>query len=128
MTALEFFSLVVTTAALLGWIARRFLRLPLTIGTMLLTVGLSLGLLGASHFYPGLKTWAGLLVGTIDFENLVLHGILSLLLFAGAFLLDIEALVEERLPVAILSVAGTALSTLATSAILLHFEGTGDSI
>jgi CPA1 family monovalent cation:H+ antiporter len=118
MTALEFFSLIVTTAALLGWITRRFLRLPLTVGSMLLTVALSLGLLGASHFYPGLKTWAGLLVGKIDFENLVLHGILSLLLFAGAFLLDIDALVEERLPVAILSVAGTVLSTLATAAIL----------
>lgn len=118
MTTLEFFSLIVTIAALLGWITRRFLRLPLTVGTMLLTVVLSLSLLGASHFYPGLKAWAALLVGAIDFENLVLHGILSLLLFAGAFLLDIEALVEERLPVAILSVAGTAFSTLATSAIL----------
>jgi CPA1 family monovalent cation:H+ antiporter len=85
---------------------------------MLLTVLLSLGLLGASHFYPGLKTWASLLVGTIDFENLVLHGILSLLLFAGAFLLDIEALVEENLPVALLSAAGTAMSTLAIAAIM----------
>lgn len=118
MTVLEFFSLIVTTAAVLGWVTRRFLRLPLTIGTMLLTVVLSLALLGASHFFPGLKTWAGLLVGTIDFENLVLHGILSLLLFAGAFLLDIDALVEERLPVAALSVGGTVLSTLATAAIL----------
>src|SRR5215471_10489400 len=112
MTALEFFSLIVTTAALLSWITHRFLRVPLTIGTMLLTVGLSISLIGASHFYPGLKTWAGLLVGTIDFENLVLHGILSLLLFAGAFLLDIDALVEERLPVSILSVGGTVLSTV----------------
>jgi CPA1 family monovalent cation:H+ antiporter len=118
MRPLEFFSLIVTTTALLGWVCRRWLRLPLTIGTMLLTVLLSVCLLGASHFYPGLKTWAGLLVGTINFENLVLHGILSLLLFAGAFLLDIEALFEERLPVAILSVAGTAMSTLATAAIL----------
>ena len=54
-----------------------------------------------------------LVVGTIDFENLVLHGILSLLLFAGAFLLDIDALVEERLPVSVLSVGGTVLSTVA---------------
>ncbi len=116
MTTLAFFSLIVTTAAVLGWITRRWLRLPLTIGTMMLTVVLSLGLLGASSFFPGLKTWAGVLVGALDFENLVLHGILSVLLFAGAFLLDIDALVEERLPVAVLSVAGTAMSTLATAA------------
>jgi CPA1 family monovalent cation:H+ antiporter len=118
MRTLEFFSLIVTAAALLGWICRRWLRLPLTIGTMLLTVLLSLGLLGASHFFPGMKTWAGLIVGSIDFENLVLHGILSVLLFAGAFLLDLEALVDENLPVALFSVGGTVLSTLATAAVL----------
>ncbi|WP_035347193.1 cation:proton antiporter [Edaphobacter aggregans] len=118
MRTLEFFSLIVTTAAVLGWICRRWLRLPLTIGTMLLTVILSLSLLGASHFYPGMKTWAGLIVGHIEFENLILHGILSVLLFAGAFLLDIKSLLEENLPVALLSVAGTAMSTLATAAIL----------
>jgi CPA1 family monovalent cation:H+ antiporter len=118
MTPLQLFSLMVTTAALLGWITRRWLKLPLTIGTMLLTVLLSLGMLGLSHFYPGLKTWASLLVGAIDFENLVLHGILSLLLFAGAFLLDIEELLKERLAVSVLAVAGTAISTLATAALL----------
>jgi CPA1 family monovalent cation:H+ antiporter len=118
MTPLQLFSLMVTTAALLGWVTRRWLKLPLTIGTMLLTVLLSLGMLGLSHFYPGLKVWAGLLVGAIDFENLVLHGILSLLLFAGAFLLDIEELLKERLAVSVLAVAGTAISTLATAALL----------
>jgi CPA1 family monovalent cation:H+ antiporter len=118
MTPLQLFSLMVTTAALLGWITRRWLRLPLTIGTMLLTVLLSLGMLGLSHFFPGLKTWAGLLVGAIDFENLVLHGILSLLLFAGAFMLDIEALLKERLAISVLAVVGTVISTLATAALL----------
>jgi CPA1 family monovalent cation:H+ antiporter len=118
MTALEFFSLIVTTAAILGWISRRWLKLPLTIGTMLLTVILSLALLGASHIFPGLKTWAGVLVGAIDFENLILHGILSVLLFAGAFLFDIEALLKENLAIALLSVAGTAMSTLAVAALL----------
>jgi CPA1 family monovalent cation:H+ antiporter len=118
MTPLQLFSLMVTTAALLGWVTRRWLKLPLTIGTMLLTVLLSLGMLGLSHFYPGLKTWASLLVGAIDFENLVLHGILSLLLFAGAFLLDIEELLKERLTVSVLAVAGTVISTLATAALL----------
>lgn len=95
MTSLQLFSVTVTTAALLGWITRRRLRMPLTIGTMLLTAALSLILLSLSNLYPGLKTWAVLLVGAIDFENLVLHGILSLLLFAGAFLLDIESLIQQ---------------------------------
>ena len=98
MTNLELFSLMVTTAALFGWISRRWFRLPLTIGTMLLTVVASLALVAASHFYPGLKPWAEKLVGAINFENLILHGMLSVLLFAGAFLLDLDALFKEKRP------------------------------
>jgi len=118
VTTLEFFSLMVSTAALLGWVSRRWLRLPLTIGTMLLTVIASLGLVAVSHFHPELKTWARVLVGTINFENLILHGMLSVLLFAGAFLLDLEALHKEKLTVTLLAVGGTILSTLATAALV----------
>ncbi|MBS1799860.1 MAG: sodium:proton antiporter [Acidobacteria bacterium] len=118
MKILELFSMMVATAAVFGWISRRWLRLPLTIGTMLLTVAVSLALLTASHFYPGLNVWAASLVGAIDFENLILHGLLSVLLFAGAFLLDLDALRRESAAVALLSVGGTAASTIATAAIL----------
>ncbi|HTH53456.1 MAG TPA: sodium:proton antiporter [Edaphobacter sp.] len=118
MSTLEFLSLMVTAAALFGWISQRWLKLPLTVGTMLLTVLASLGLLGLSHFYPNLNSWAALLVGTINFENLILHGMLSVLLFAGAFLVDIEALSKEKLIVSLLSFGGTLICTLFTAALL----------
>ncbi len=118
MSPLELFSLLVTTAALFGWVSRRWLRLPLTIGTMLLTVFSSLCLLGLSRYFPGLHTWAVTLVGAIDFEHLILHGMLALLLFAGSFLLDLEALGKEKLAVGLLSVPGTLLSAAATAALM----------
>lgn len=118
MSNLELFSVMVTTAALFGWLSRRWLRLPLTIGTMLLTVIASLALVSAGGIWPGLKTWAAMLLGAISFENLILRGILSVLLFAGAFLLDIESLFKENLSIAVLSVAGTVASTLATAGLL----------
>jgi len=118
MSTLEFFSLIVAAAALFGWASRRWLKLPLTVGTMLLTVLASIGLLGLSHFYPHLNSWAAMLVGTINFENLILHGMLSVLLFAGAFLLDLESLLTEKLIVVLLSVGGTLLSSLLTAALL----------
>lgn len=105
-------------AALFGWLSRRWLRLPLTIGIMLLTVVASLALVSASNFYPQLKTWAELLLGAINFENLILHGLLSVLLFAGAFLLDIEALFAENLSIALLAIVGTVASTLITAGLL----------
>jgi CPA1 family monovalent cation:H+ antiporter len=125
MTTLEIISVLVATAALFGWISSRVLRVPITGGTMLLTVltTMSLGTLG--QFTPGVRAWTGHLARSIDFESLILHGMLPLLLFAGAFLLDLEHLAREKLPVALLSTLGTVLSFLAVAALMMLLSGTG---
>src|SRR5271155_5047227 len=102
MTTFQLLSLLACVAALFGWVSSRWLRLPITIGTMLLTVACSLGLMGISAYAPGLHLWAISLVRQIDFESLILHGMLGLLLFAGAFFLDLELLAREKLAVAVL--------------------------
>ncbi|RSL15796.1 sodium/proton antiporter (CPA1 family) [Edaphobacter aggregans] len=118
MTTLQLLSILISIAALFGWISARWLKLPTTIGTMLLTVLCSLALITIGAYTPGLQLWAFRLVQQINFEALILHGMLSLLLFAGAFLLDIEHLFHERLSIAVLSVAGTVLSTIAVAALM----------
>jgi monovalent cation:H+ antiporter, CPA1 family len=120
MTTLALLSLIITTAALFGWISSRVLRLPVTIGTMLLTVVASLILNILSRRIPGLDIWVLGLVGRIKFEDLILHGMLALLLFAGSFLLDLVYLSREKLAVSLLSVPGTVLSTAAL-ATLMHY-------
>jgi len=118
MTILELIAVLVTMAALFGWLSRRWLRLPLSIGIMLLTVVASLTMVSISNFFPAVRTWAGILLGAINFENLILHGLLSVLLFAGAFLLDIESLFAENLSIALLAMVGTVSSTLITAGLL----------
>jgi CPA1 family monovalent cation:H+ antiporter len=118
MTTFQLLSVLALIAALFGWVSSRWLRLPITIGTMLLTVACSFGLMGISAYEPGLQLWATDLVRQIDFESLILHGMLGLLLFAGAFLLDLEELAKEKLAVAVLSVVGTLLSTGMTSVLM----------
>jgi CPA1 family monovalent cation:H+ antiporter len=118
MRILELLSLLFGTAAVFGWVSVRWLRLPITIGTMLLTVSASLALEAASAWAPGLHARALELVQQVDFAGLILHGWLALLLFAGAFLLDLKHLVRERMVVATLAVAGTLLSTGAVASIL----------
>jgi CPA1 family monovalent cation:H+ antiporter len=120
MTTLALLSLIITTAALFGWVSSRVLRLPVTIGTMLLTVAASLVLNILSRRIPGLDIWVFGLVGRIKFEDLILHGMLALLLFAGSFLLDLVYLSREKLAVSLLSVPGTVLSTAALAA-LMHY-------
>jgi CPA1 family monovalent cation:H+ antiporter len=119
MTLLTTVSLIVTAAALFGWFSSRVLRLPITIGTMLLTVVSSIALMFLSHWVPGIHMGAVALVERIKFEDFILHGILGLLLFAGAFLLDLAYLSKEKLTVGLLAVTGTLLSTLSL-AFLMH--------
>jgi CPA1 family monovalent cation:H+ antiporter len=119
MTTLAIVSIIITAAALFGWLSARVLRLPITIGTMLLTVIFTVALVAFSHLFPELHRWATVLVGRIHFEDFILHGILGLLLFAGAFLLDLSYLLHEKLAVALLSLIGTLLSA-AVLAFILH--------
>jgi len=121
VNTLEIICVLVATAALFGWLSTRVLRLPITIGTMLLTVGASLILMDVGRFVPALHQWASRFAQQIDFESLILHGMLPLLLFAASFLLDLEQLAREKLPVALLSILGTVLSFIAVAALMKLF-------
>ncbi|MDE1163492.1 MAG: cation:proton antiporter [Acidobacteriaceae bacterium] len=103
---------VVTLAALFGLVSTRWLKLPIAVGTMLLTVLLSIVLALTSQLFPGVHAWAMHSVLRIDYGPFILHGLLSLLLFAGAFLLDLEHLLNEKLAVGFLAGLGTVLSTV----------------
>jgi CPA1 family monovalent cation:H+ antiporter len=118
MNTLAVLSIIVTAAAFFGWVSVRVLRLPITIGTMLLTVIASVIMMLLGSVFPGLHLWAESLVGRIRYEELILHGMLALLLFAGAFLLDLLYLAREKLAVGLLSVIGTLLSTAALACIM----------
>ena len=118
MSPLALSSLLVLSAALFGWISSRWLKLPITLGTMLLTVICSVALLGTAAFAPGLRAWANQLVVQVNFEGLILHGMLPLLLFAGAFLLDLEYLAQQKMVVAVLSIFGTVLSAAFTAGLM----------
>lgn len=110
-------SVLVSIAALFGWLSARVLKLPNTIGTMLLTAITSIALVLLAPTWPQPHQWALGIIRQIDFERLILHGMLPLLLFAGAFLLDLNALRQQRLPVALLSVLATIFSTLTVGGI-----------
>ena len=116
MSKLALASIVITAAALFGWLSVRVCRLPIAIGTMLLTVISSVMMILLGSIFPGLHLWAVGVVGRIRFEDLILHGMLGLLLFAGAFLLDLHYLFREKLSVGLLSVLGTLLATAGIAA------------
>ncbi len=112
MSTFALLSLLVTLGALFSFLSFRVLRLPTSIGTMILSLGASAALIAGGGHVPGLHAAAEQIVGGIDFNAVVLHGMLSLLLFAGALQLDLQQLAREKLSVTVLSIGSTALSTV----------------
>jgi len=123
MTTLEVISVLFATAAVFGLISVRRLKLPITVGTMLLTVIASVCLMAAGQLAPHFHDWALNLAHHIDFESVILHGMLPLLLFAGAFLLDLEQLAREKLTVSLLSIVGTVLSVFLVAGLMFLLTG-----
>ena len=103
--------LVIT--ALLVYLNHRFVGMPTAIGVMAAALALSLALLGldALGLAHGLRQYEESLLRSIDFSSVLMQGMLSLLLFAGALHVDLSELKAYRWPVGALAVLGTMLST-----------------
>ncbi len=114
----ELLSVLVTIGALFSFASVRLLRLPATIGTMVLSLGASVLLIVATPKLPMVHAMAERLVQQIDFNQVVLHGMLALLLFAGALQLDLKHLRRQRVPVLVLSVVTTALATVLVAVLM----------
>ena len=104
-------SVLVVLAAVCSYLNYRYLRLPPTIGVMITALVISVLLIAAGSAAVGIHEWAAALVGRIDFNEAVLHGMLAFLLFAGALQLDLAELAREKWTIGLLAVAGTCLST-----------------
>ncbi len=111
-------SLIVTAGAIFSFLSYRVLRLPSTIGTIILSLAAAVLLIAAGHAFPELHSTSERLVASLDFNKIVLHGMLAFLLFAGALELDLPQLAQEKIPVLALSIASTALSTVFVAALL----------
>jgi CPA1 family monovalent cation:H+ antiporter len=99
--------------AFLSYLNHKFIGLPTTIGVMIIALVMSAFLLALDLFGIGyFRDYEAQLLSSIDFSNLLMQGMLSLLLFAGALHVDFNELKNYRWQITILAVFGTLLSTL----------------
>ena len=112
---LEVAATCLVLTALLAYLNHRFIGLPITIGVMMAALLLSLALLGLDAFGIdfGLREYEESLLRSIDFSVVLMQGMLSLLLFAGALHVDLSELRAYRWQIGGLAILGTLLSTLA---------------
>jgi len=99
--------------AVMAYLNVRFIRLPSTIGVMAIAMGISLVLFGLNHLgVTALFDYEVSLLRAIDFSDVLMQGMLSLLLFAGALHVDLSELKAYRWQIGALAVVGTLLSTV----------------
>ncbi|MEM9077984.1 MAG: sodium:proton antiporter [Bacteroidota bacterium] len=102
---------LIVLAALFGYVNSRFLKLPSTIGLMLITMLYTLFVLAVSYFDDTLLKAESELIQQIDFEEVLMDYMLSFLLFAGALHINLESLKEYRWPIIAFATIGVLTST-----------------
>jgi CPA1 family monovalent cation:H+ antiporter len=110
---LEITAICLVLTALLAYLNFRYIRLPITIGVMVTALLLSLVIIlldfvGADF---GLHRKMEAMLRAIDFSNVLMQGMLSFLLFAGALHIDLSELRAYRWQVLILAIFSTLFST-----------------
>jgi CPA1 family monovalent cation:H+ antiporter len=103
---------LVTLAALFSYVNERWCKLPTTIGLMLIALVCSSLLIVLGLFVPAVTTRAAAVIGAIDFNETLMHGMLGFLLFAGALHINLNDLAKQKWLIAGLASVGVAVSTL----------------
>jgi len=104
-------SILIALAAVSSYINYRYIKLPTTVGVTLVALVASLTLVLVGPYAGGFREQAAALVLQIDFDQVVLHGMLAFLLFAGAIHVNLEDLGREWLTISSLAILGTLAST-----------------
>ncbi|HLZ88256.1 MAG TPA: cation:proton antiporter, partial [Puia sp.] len=111
-------AIMTVLAALFAYLNHRFIRLPGTIGIMLISLLSSLVLIVVGWVNAGVLSEMTRLVRSIDLYTILMKMMLSFLLFAGAIHLDSKGLRSQVLPVLTFATIGTVLSTFFVSVLL----------
>jgi monovalent cation:H+ antiporter, CPA1 family len=126
VSILNLTAILLSLAAIFAWFNHRFIHLPTTIGVMLialvfaviLSVGGKLGWMFAQNIAE--------IIADIDFSYVVLNGMLSFLLFAGALHVDLDQLADKKWLIFTLATVGVITSTALVGGVmnlLLGFIG-----
>ena len=111
MKLFNILAILITLSAGFSYINLRFIRLPTTIGVMAISLLVSLGLIALGTLGFGLEQDARILLNSIDFDETLLHGMLSFLLFAGALHVNLVDLSRQKNIIATLATLGVIGST-----------------
>jgi len=120
---MDYFSvaaILTVLSAIFGYINVRFLKLPITIGLMIITMSFTLIVVAIGQFDDTLLLREKELISNIDFATVLLDIMLSFLLFAGALHTNFNQLKVQRWPVFVFATVGVLVSTFLVGIVMFY--------
>jgi CPA1 family monovalent cation:H+ antiporter len=116
-------AILLTLAAVFAYINHLYIRLPTTIGVMLIALLFSLVLVLLEPLGIPFELQAMAMLERIDFSDTLLKGMLSFLLFAGALHVNLNDLAKQGRVIGVLATVGVAVSTAITGFVVYGISG-----
>ena len=113
-------AVLVFISAIFGYINVRFLKLPNSIGLMLITIVFTLAVLAIGYIDDTLLNAERYIIDQIDFKTVLLDVMLSFLLFAGALHTNFKQLKGQRWPILVFSTVGVLISTFLVGTMMFY--------
>jgi CPA1 family monovalent cation:H+ antiporter len=104
-------TILTVLSAAFAFINTRFLKLPFTIGLMIIAMCFTLVILALGQFNHSILEQSKQLIQSIDFKTVLLEVMLSFLLFAGALHTKLDELSKQRWPIMLFATFGVITST-----------------
>lgn len=115
------FSVMIVLASIFAYINLRFIKLPGTIGIMLMAILLSVLIrIGGSSIFPETTTELMALIREFDFTEVLMGAMLNFLLFAAAIHVNFADLREQRMPIIIFSTVSVVASTFLVAGMIYY--------
>lgn len=115
------FSVLIVLASFFAYINLRFVRLPSSIGIMLMAIMVSLIIrISGNLIFPDVADKLLSLVSQFDFTEVLMGAMLNFLLFAGAIHVHLSDLREQRMPIVTFSTISVVISTFMVAGILYY--------
>jgi CPA1 family monovalent cation:H+ antiporter len=114
------FSVLIVLSAIFSYLNIRFLKLPPTIGIMVMALLASVILLVTENIFPHTFDRFSSFIAGMDFTEILMGAMLNFLLFAGAIHIRLADLREQRAPVIVFSTVSVIISTAVIGFIMYY--------
>ncbi len=113
LSIVQIAAILLTLTAVFAWTNHKIIRLPNTIGLLVMGLLASLVLVGLEFVFPAIPLFheLAMIVRGIDFSGALLDGMLAFLLFAGALHVDFSKLRGRSIVVGAMATVGVVIST-----------------